>query len=112
MSFASAGQKRKKFRIDASAPLGVKRLTREQIGHKIPATSFFINAYIENFKGDRKFALEVKKTYDKICRDLSNKARVGSKRDALELMNKMSEQNIVLYFLGFKIDFNGKLIKL
>lgn len=112
MSFASAGQQIKKFRIDASAPLGVKRLTREQNSYKIPVTSFFMKNYIETFKNNRKFALEVKKTYDKICRDLSNKARVGSKRDALELMNKMSEQNIVLYFLGFKIDFNGKLIKL
>jgi len=60
-------------------------------------------------KGDRSFALEVKRTYDGVCKKLSGEARLGNNKSALELMKKMTEQNIVLRHLGFRITDSGRI---
>ena len=70
-----------------------------------------MNEYNESLKNNRKFALQVKKTYDTICRNLSSKARLGSIQSAKLLMEKMSEQNVVLYHLGFTVGDTGRLRK-
>lgn len=40
-----------------------------------------INIHNEALKGDRKFALQVKNTYDKLLKDLSSKVRLDQKYD-------------------------------
>jgi hypothetical protein len=63
----------------------------------------------DSFKRNRKFANEVKKTYDVLLQDLTLKARAGHKKSAVLLLEKMAEQNIVLYHLGFRISDEGRL---
>jgi len=70
-----------------------------------------MNIHNENLKNDRRFALQVKKTYDKVCRELSSKATHGDKKAASALLGKMAEQNVVLYHLGFRITNSGRLAK-
>jgi hypothetical protein len=45
-------------------------------------------------------------------KSLSKSATSGSKKSAKKLMESMTEQNIVLYHLGFTVSDAGRLVKL
>lgn len=70
-----------------------------------------INTHNEALKGDRKFALAVNKTYRGVLKELSWKATNGDNKAARLLMEKMAEQNVVLYNLGFYLTDSGRLKK-
>lgn len=71
-----------------------------------------INHFCESKKGEKNFARKVKNTYEIILKNLTLKARSGNKKAALELMEKITELDVVLYQLGFVISNHGRLKKI
>ena len=69
------------------------------------------NRFNDRKKGDKKFALQVKKTYDLVLGELSNRATKGDNKAASELIKKLSEMNVVLYHLGFYLTDSGRMVK-
>lgn len=70
------------------------------------------NIYNESKKGDIIFAQQVKKTYKAFYENLQIKISQGDKPACLILIEKLTEENVVLYHLGFKLNDSGRLIKL